>query len=223
MPKLAAGLLTFALTFALGGPRSTVPAAERPTPTPISSQILLTRHEAPEPNRLAPRPAAAMLDLPARSAQPAARSARGAMPSLLTMFSGLCLVLGLFFLVAWLLRKAAPRPMAPLPKEAAESLGRIPLAARHDAYLLRIGNKLVLVSLSPGGAETLTEITEPLEVERIVGLCQQLRPNSSSNAFRQVFQQFARQKAPRGFLGDTGRSNLELADIEEERAARGHG
>ena len=48
-----------------------------------------------------------------------------------------------------------------LPKEAVELLGRAPLAGRQQMQLVRVGNKLLLVALSPAGAETLTEITEP--------------------------------------------------------------
>jgi hypothetical protein len=59
--------------------------------------------------------------------------------------------------------------------------------------LLRIGNKMLLVAISAGGAETLTEITDPLEVDRLAGLCQQQSPHSSTNAFKQIFQQFARR------------------------------
>ena len=62
-----------------------------------------------------------------------------------------------------------------LPADVVSVLGRVPLAARQFAELLRVGNKLVLVSLTPTGAETLTEVTDPAEVDRLVGLCQQAR------------------------------------------------
>ena len=66
-----------------------------------------------------------------------------------------------------------------------------PLGARQQVQLLRCGNKLLLVSITPGGAETLTEVTDPLEVDRIAGICQQAHPKSATTAFRQVFQQLA--------------------------------
>jgi flagellar biogenesis protein FliO len=88
-----------------------------------------------------------------------------------------------------------------LPTDVVSVLGRVPLAARQVAQLLRVGNKLVLVSLTPGGAKTLTEVTDPVEVDRIVGMCQQLNPHSTTKAFEQVFQQLSRESAPNGFLG----------------------
>jgi flagellar biogenesis protein FliO len=57
--------------------------------------------------------------------------------------------------------------------------------------LIRCGQKLLLLSVTPSGAETLTEIKEPDEVARLVGLCRQSQPGSASQAFRHVFQQFA--------------------------------
>ena len=44
------------------------------------------------------------------------------------------------------------------------------------------------------GVETLTEITEPEEVDRLAGICRQAHPDSTTAAFRQVFQQFAGQR-----------------------------
>jgi hypothetical protein len=67
--------------------------------------------------------------------------------------------------------------------------------------LLRVGNKLVLVALTPGGAETLTEVTDPAEVDRLMGLCQQTDRHSTTKAFEQVFQSLSREPATSGFLG----------------------
>jgi flagellar biosynthetic protein FliO len=112
-----------------------------------------------------------------------------------TVIASLVLVLGLFLLVAWLLRKTAPAGGAVLPKEVFEVLGRAPLASRQQVHLVRCGRKLLLLSVSPGGIETLSEIDDPLEVDRLAGLCVQAQPGSASMVFRQVFQQFS---APQG-------------------------
>jgi flagellar biogenesis protein FliO len=111
---------------------------------------------------------------------------------------GLAVVLGLFLVVAWAFRRAAPSGYAPLPDEAVESLGRAALGHQLQVQLVRCGGKLVLLSVTPSGAEPLTEITEPDEVTRLVALCRQSQPNSASQAFRQVFQQFASQSKLEG-------------------------
>jgi flagellar biogenesis protein FliO len=118
-----------------------------------------------------------------------------------TILGALGLVLGIFLLTAWGIRRAVPQALHPLPKEVFEVLGRAPLAGRQQAQLLRLGNKLVLVSLSPAGAETLTEITDPLEVDRVAGLCRQAQPGSATAVFRQVLDQFAPRRPSAGEVG----------------------
>jgi flagellar protein FliO/FliZ len=111
--------------------------------------------------------------------------------AMISVGGSLALVLGLFLVIAWAMRKTAPRGSLLLPREVFEVLGRAPLGARQQVQLLRCGNKLLLVSIMPGGTETLTEVTDPLEVDRIAGICQQANPKSATMAFRQVFQQLA--------------------------------
>jgi flagellar biogenesis protein FliO len=118
-----------------------------------------------------------------------------------TVLSALAIVVGTFLACAWMLKRGARTTATVLPADVVSVLGRVPLAARQFAQLLRVGNKLVLVSLMPGGAKTLTEVTDPVEVDRIVGMCQQLNPHSTTKAFEQVFQQLSRESAPNGFLG----------------------
>jgi flagellar biogenesis protein FliO len=118
----------------------------------------------------------------------------GGPPSLITVGSSLAVVLGLFFVVAWLIRRAAPGGSAVLPKEVVEVLGRAVLTNRGQVQLVRCGAKLLLVSVTPTGVETLTEITDPEEVNRLVGLCREGQPNSATATFRQVFQHLAGQR-----------------------------
>jgi len=135
--------------------------------------------------------------------------ARSPLPSLATMLAALGLVLGLFLATIWLLRRSMPAGPRMLPSEVVEVLGRVPLTGRQHAHLVRCGSKLLLLSVAPGAVETLTEITDPLEVDRLAGLCQQSHPHSASTAFRQVFQQFGRKPA-KGFL-ERRSNDLQLA------------
>jgi flagellar biogenesis protein FliO len=125
----------------------------------------------------------------------------GGLPSIVTLGGSLALVLGVFFLISWGVRRAAPAALLPLPGEVVEILGRAPLAGRQQMHLLRCGKKLLLVSVTPAGAETLTEITDPIEVDRLAGLCHQARSGSVSAAFRQVFQQLTQKDAPPARFG----------------------
>lgn len=120
--------------------------------------------------------------------------------TLVTAGSALALVLGLLLVTVWLLRKAQPRSSRPLPKEVAEVLGRAPLGGRNQAQLLRLGNKLVLVSVTPDHAETICEITDEAEVARLRALCDQHGAGSAA-AFDELFGQMANEPADHGFLG----------------------
>jgi flagellar biogenesis protein FliO len=121
--------------------------------------------------------------------------------SLYTILSALAIVIGLLLMFAWLLRRGGKKASGTLPGEVVSVLGRVQLAPRQFAHLLRVGNKLVLVTLTPNGAETLTEVTDPVEVDRLTGLCQQFGPHSTTKAFEHVFRQLSRETAPSGFYG----------------------
>ncbi len=120
-----------------------------------------------------------------------------AAPALLSMFGSLAVVIGLFLGLVWLLRRGAAKSAKLLSGEVVEVLGRSPLAGRQHMHVIRFGNRLLLVAVSPDGAETLAEVSDPAEVDRLAGLCQQTQPNSATHAFRQVFGQLAEMRRPR--------------------------
>lgn len=141
----------------------------------------------------------------------------GTASTLATGAASLAVVLGLFFVVAWALRRGMPRGSALLPGDVVEVLGRAPLSGRQFAHLVRCGNKLLLVHLAPGCAETLTEITDPVEVDRLAGMCKQAQPQSTTASFRQVFQQFSREKPDGG--GRSASGGMLLSKLRDHQPA----
>jgi flagellar biogenesis protein FliO len=121
-------------------------------------------------------------------------------PSIGNVAGSLGIVVGVFLAVVWGMRRMAPKGAGQLPKEAFEVLGRAPLVGRRQAQLIRCGPKLLLVSVAADEVETLTEITEPAEVDRLAGLCMASHSTSASAAFRGILDHFAKEPA-RGFLG----------------------
>jgi flagellar biogenesis protein FliO len=134
----------------------------------------------------------------------ALRSAAIGIPteSIYTVITGLAIVVGAFLVFTWALRRGSKgrHGRGVLPSEVVSVLGRVPIAARQFAELLRVGNKLVLVALTPTGPATLTEVTDPVEVDRLVGMCQQVDPHSTTKVFEQVFQQFSSEPTSGGYL-----------------------
>lgn len=136
--------------------------------------------------------------------EPVAQSSHSAVASVI---GSLAIVLGLFFVLVWATRRTAPTGTNLLPTEVLEPLGRAPLAARQQMQLIRLGNRLILLSVTPQGAETLAEVTDPAEVERIAAICQQGRQGSVTASFQSVLTQFANEPAPGGFVGSPARAS----------------
>ncbi|MCA9132209.1 MAG: flagellar biosynthetic protein FliO, partial [Planctomycetales bacterium] len=112
---------------------------------------------------------------------------------LFSVGSSLLIVTGLFLGLAWCYRKSLNSAVAGgLPKQVVHVLGRTSLSSRQQMVVLRFGNKLVLVSVIQGEARTLSEITDPLEVDQLVGLCESGQPGSISNSFKSVLLQEGR-------------------------------
>lgn len=106
---------------------------------------------------------------------------------LVSVFSSLLIVIGLFLGVAWCYRKTLSSTIGgSLPKQVVSILGRTSISARQQVVLLRFGSKLVLVSVIQGEARTLSEISDPLEVDQLSGICESSQPGSISNSFKSV-------------------------------------
>jgi len=113
----------------------------------------------------------------------------GEASSLLTTVGGLAIVLGLFLVVVWVIRRSSKGSVKLLPKEVFEVLGFAPMINRQQAVLVRCGNKLLLVLMNAARTKPFAEITDPAEVERLTDLCHQVRHSRAPGAIRQLFEQ----------------------------------
>jgi|GEM_PF-3541849 len=173
------------------------PAAAQTYPTtPGSSAASLD----PYASRLGP---ALRLERPERepgTANPAAgtRTSRKASPAGWgTTLAGLTIVLLMIVTAAFLLRKKIPAAAGLLPTDAVQLLGRRFIDQRHCIQIVRLGSRiLVLGTSAQHGIRTLTEITDPVEVDLIAGLCRQGDTNSVSMNFARIFQSQHGASAP---------------------------
>lgn len=108
--------------------------------------------------------------------------------SVLTMFSSLLVVIALFFGLMFMLKKANGGNMHELPRDVFQVMGTSRIAGRHSLFLLRLGHKLVLVHAGSGEVQTITEVTDPVEVDRLCGSCEENQSNSLTQSFKQVLK-----------------------------------
>ncbi|MGL4942071.1 MAG: flagellar biosynthetic protein FliO [Thermoguttaceae bacterium] len=195
------------------------PQLERPAPA-----APLTTLPTPLPAPIAPAtPSIAsddILDAPLKigsgDAATHSRPLASGMPDvtkLVTVLGSLILVIGLFFLFSLFLKKVSPHATRTLPKEVFENLGRAALSTKIQLQLLRLGNRLVLVSVTADGTNTVTEITDPDEVMQVLGMCRRLDSTSSTNAFRHVLNGADTEYAPRANTVKPHRANDSLASL----------
>lgn len=159
---------------------------------PSSSPVQQATYREPvrQPLPLSPQsPLSQRISSPVESGKNAGRS--GAMSAIFTVLGSLAVVVGLFVGIAWVLRRGLPAGSGRLPGGVVEVLGNAPLAARRQMHVLRFGDKLLLVSVSPNGVDTLSEIEDSAEVERLTKLCQKSRP-AVTGTFDQVFGKLMR-------------------------------
>ncbi|XZE35157.1 FliO/MopB family protein [Pirellulaceae bacterium SH501] len=112
--------------------------------------------------------------------------------TVISVVFSLGIVLSLFLGLAWLYRKSQPQGTARLPTEIVQILGRTTVAPRQSMMVVRFGSKLLLVSQQPGQTETLAEISDPAEVDRLAGICESKSSHSSTQSFSNVLLQVAR-------------------------------
>lgn len=115
----------------------------------------------------------------------ALKSSTGKFPYAAT-FGSLAAVLGAFFVFVWFQKRGSKRGVGALPPEVVEPLGTIPFVSRQALHVVRFGSKILLVNVTIGGSETLAEIDDPREAERILALCRRNRSDSLGRTFREV-------------------------------------
>lgn len=170
--------------------------SEQPAAHPPAAKLPFRIVEKSLPER--PLPATATTDaaLPLKAPQKTPGGSAGpfrsptASGAVTTVITSLAVVLGLFVLAVLIMKKANARGgCAKLPGEVVQTLGRAPLTGRQEMHLVRVGNKLLLLSVTASGAETLTEITDAEEIDRLAGICRQNHPDSITASFREILWQ----------------------------------
>ncbi len=170
------------------------PSAEvrRPTARPTAASV-----DSSVPFRELDQPAKP-IQLPQRAAKSAASDSNPdssrrtvTLPLWMTVITlGLVLVLFTFGL-KWL-QRYGPASFRGLPTAAVEVLGRRPLEPKVSLHIVRCGSRVLVLGVGPDGVRTLSEITDPVEVDLLVGACQtKLSVAPKGEPFGQILEKSA--------------------------------
>lgn len=98
------------------------------------------------------------------------------------------LPVGIALALWWLVgRLRSSKLLAPnvLPESVIVPLGQRSIGGGRIVQLIRIGSRILVVTPTTDGLQTLSEISDPQEVERLVSLC--LRPNQGNAGIASLF------------------------------------
>nr|WP_236675635.1 flagellar biosynthetic protein FliO [Pseudomonas mediterranea] len=100
---------------------------------------------------------------PANTVAAASTAGSGMAGQLVQLVLGLLLVLGVIFLLAWLLRRV--QQAGPTGKgQVIDIVGSRALGPRDRLVLVQVGNEQILLGLSPGTITALHVLKEPVQV-----------------------------------------------------------
>ncbi|MCH7988750.1 MAG: flagellar biosynthetic protein FliO [Planctomycetes bacterium] len=134
--------------------------------------------------------------------------------SLWRTIGALLVVLALFLLGAKLWRKQIPVANIGLPTEAIEILGRKPIEPHLSVYLIRCGTRILVVGSSADGMQTLAEVTDPVEVDYLAGIC---RRSDQENSFAQSLRTFFNRRSSSHATPEQTLQSFEVDDDENEK------
>ncbi len=100
---------------------------------------------------------------------------------------GLAVVLAAIFLVGRFAKRLVPGAVVGESAGPIHLLHRTYLSPKHAVCLVKCGDRILMIGLSGDRMQTLSEIHDPQEIDYLRGELMQIRPKSTTQAFRDVF------------------------------------
>jgi flagellar biogenesis protein FliO len=113
----------------------------------------------------------------ARSPEVQRSSTQGVFGTLSSLGMVVCLFFGLVFLLRRILPESSKKK---LPSEVLEVIGTAQWSPKQQWVLMRFGRKLLLVSQQSGETRVVAEETDPLEIDRMIALCEKPHRNDAA-------------------------------------------
>lgn len=130
--------------------------------------------------------------------------------SVLTVLMALGFVIGLIFLLRAGMRKMLGTSAAVSSSSVVQVLTRVAVAPRNHVVLLRVGGRILVVSDSPSGMRTLSQIDAPEEVADILTAVSSAKSNSVTAGFGQMLTSLGSSYEPQATAAEAGTDENEF-------------
>ncbi len=137
-------------------------------------------------------------------------AANGNSSSVLTVLMALGFVIGLIFLLRAGMRKMMGVGAAASGSSVVQVLTRVAVAPRNHVVLLRVGGRILVVSDSPSGMRTLSQIDAPEEVADILTAVSSAKSTSSTAGFGQMLTSLGSGYEPQATPAEAGTDENEF-------------
>lgn len=112
---------------------------------------------------------------------------------LLSTLAALGVVLAIVFGLRWMLKRGGVVSPSVASGSVVEVLNRTTVAPRSHVVLMRVGQRVLVVSDSSAGMRTLASVHEPEEVAALLGAVEAARPSSMTQNFGSVMKKLSGQ------------------------------
>jgi len=131
----------------------------------------------------------------------------------LSTLAALGVVLVIVFGIRWLLRRGGVVSTSMPQGSVVEVLSRTTVAPRSHVVLMRVGQRILVVSDSPSGMRTLASVHEAEEVAELLGTIDASRPASMTHSFGSVMKKLSGQWAGEADELDGGLNSAASASV----------
>ncbi|MCA9189102.1 MAG: flagellar biosynthetic protein FliO [Pirellulaceae bacterium] len=91
--------------------------------------------------------------------------------SLYTVASSLAIVFAAFFLLVWIARRTGLARAGNTDEKLVDVMARVALSSKLQLHIVRVGRRILVLSVSNNHMEAISEITEADEVEFVTSMC----------------------------------------------------
>lgn len=108
------------------------------------------------------------------------------------MVAALAVVLGAFMVLLWVTKKIQGPSQSIMSKQTLEVLGQKQINKIHSLHLIRLGQRILLISASDSSVTCLSEINDPVEVAQLLETNSQAGESSElpRSTFKRIFAQY---------------------------------